>query len=123
MPWISIKAPIRIISEANNTDHWTKKRKRNKRNQALLGYMLNSVQKPPYFPVKVTLTRIAPRNLDNDNLAYSFKNLRDFISDWLLPGRAPGRADSDARLSFCYDQQKGEPKEYAVLITLTLDTQ
>ena len=61
-------------------------------------------------PIVVTLTRIAPRLLDvGDNLSGgSLKSLRDGIADWL------GVPDNDPRVTWLYDQRKGEPKKYAV---------
>lgn len=119
MPWVQIRLPIRLVSEANNTEHWTKKRKRKLQQQKMIGYLLNSQERPPYFPVLVTLTRISPRWLDSDNLQMAFKSIRDCVSNWLIPGKAPGQADSDKRIQWHYMQEKGQPKEYAVQITIS----
>jgi len=119
MPWVQIRLPLRLVSEANNTEHWTKKRKRKLQQQKMIGYLLNSQEKPPYFPVLVTLTRIAPRELDGDNLQMAFKSIRDALAGWLFPGKAPGQADSDKRIFWVYTQEKGQSKEYAVQITIS----
>ena len=68
------------------------------------------------LPVKMTLIRIAPRALDDDNLAYGLKSHRDCICDLIRPGMAPGRADGDSLVKVKYMQNKGKPKEYALKI-------
>ena len=60
----------------------------------------------------ITLTRIAPRPLDSDNLARSFKAIRDGIADAL------GIDDGSKRLTWNYAQEKGPPKRYAVRIEI-----
>lgn len=65
------------------------------------------------------LVRIAPRMLDeDDNLREAFKTIKDAVSDKLLPGLQPGRADGDDRIMWLYGQKKGIPKYYAVEIGL-----
>lgn len=121
MPFVNLKIPMKTVSESNRTsEHWTKKAKRHKKQQQVIRYILNTQEKPPYFPVKVTLTRIAPRSLDShENLPMAFKWITDAISDWLIPGLAKGRADSDKRIQWEFEQQKGNVREYAILITIS----
>ncbi len=114
---ISIKIPIRLVSEANNTDHWTKKHKRKKKISLLLKTYLPDLGKCQ-LPCKVILTRVAPRRFDFDNLVISFKHVRDQISGMLIPGLAAGRADDDDRIEWEYRQERGNPKEYAVIIEI-----
>lgn len=61
----------------------------------------------PALPVVVTLVRVGPRALDDDNLAFAFKAVRDGVADAL------GVKDHDPRVSWAYAQEKGE---YAVRI-------
>lgn len=112
-----VKIPIRLVSEANMSDHWTKKHARKKKIRLLLLSYLPDLSKC-HLPCKVVLTRIAPRKLDDDNLRTAFKFLRDEIADKLIPGKAPGRADDDERIEWCYDQVKGDPKEYGIHIVI-----
>jgi hypothetical protein len=56
----------------------------------------------------ITLTRIAPRKLDTDNLVSACKGVRDGIADTL------GVDDGDERITWKYAQRKGKPKQYAV---------
>jgi len=79
-------------------------------------WYLKTIERPP-LPIKVSMCRISPREYDYDNLVASMKEIRDKISDWLIPGLAPGRADSDERITWHYMQKKGEPKEVALEIT------
>jgi len=81
-------------------------------------WYLKTIEKPA-LPVKVTMTRISPREYDDDNLTSSMKEIRDKVADWLIPGLAPGRADSDERITWVYEQRKGQPKEIALEITFT----
>ncbi|MDC7243634.1 MAG: hypothetical protein PQJ44_06835 [Sphaerochaetaceae bacterium] len=113
---INIKIPMHLVSEANIQEHWTKKHRRKKKLQLLLlaYWPKNNIE----LPCTVSLTRIAPRTLDSDNLQFSFKYVRDFIADQLIPGKSAGRADDDDRIFWEYDQKKGKPKEYAIDITI-----
>lgn len=106
-----IRVPIRIESVANKREHWAAKAKRTKRQRAALYWaLLADVKVRPALPLVVTLTRIAPRVLDDDNLSSGFKACRDGIADWL------GVDDGDLRIQWKYAQAKGEPKEYAATV-------
>lgn len=63
-------------------------------------------------PLDITLTRVASRPLDTDNLASAFKAVRDGVADWL------GIDDGSSALRWHYAQRKGLPKEQAVEILL-----
>lgn len=55
------------------------------------------------WPLTVTVTRIGPRTLDTDNLAFSAKAVRDGIAD------AFGIDDGDERaVQWAYAQERGE---------------
>lgn len=103
----SITIPAYLMSEANNTDHWIKKRKRKKELQRAIQYIwrLSSISNIK-IPVLIKFTRIAPRSLDYDNLVISFKAARDTVADILIPGLAPGRADDSDQIEFEYSQEK-----------------
>ena len=66
----------------------------------------------PELPAVITITRVAPRALDSDNLAISAKSVRDGIADWL------GVDDGDKRLTWRYEQRRGRPKEYAAEVAV-----
>ena len=113
---IELKIPLRLVSEANLCCHWTKKHKRKKKIAALL--LCYWPKEKIVLPCTVTLTRVAPRMLDFDNLVHANKHLFDKICDLLRPGLAPGQADNTDLIEVVYKQEKGKPKEYAVKILI-----
>ena len=115
-----IKIPIRLVSEANSSEHWTKKYKR-RRIQKLLVKMCLAREKLPDLPCKIKLTRISPLKLDvYDNLPMCFKYVLDAVCDVLVPGLASGRADGDPRIhGVDFFQEKGAVGEYAITIEIT----
>lgn len=120
--------PIRLVSVANLREHWSKKAKRTAEHRAIASLALRRethkcwVHGPGIVPFKtsqldlkkivVSLTRVAPRSLDTDNLASACKGLRDGIADALTA------ADNHPNIRWEYSQQKGRPKEYAVLVEI-----
>lgn len=117
----TIRIPIRLDS-VNKKSHWATGYKKNKRLAfAIQAYLKVIPYRVPYsaiLPCQITLTRISPRSLDQDNLIASFKHTRDTIAGYLIPGLQAGRADSDERIQWNYDQRKGEVSEYAIEIKL-----
>lgn len=102
-----VEVPIRIESVANLREHWGKKAARAKKHRE------SAILVPKHaLPCRVTMMRIAPRNLDDDNLASAFKNLRDGIADRL------GVKDNDPRVEWRYLQNKGKPKEYTAFVVI-----
>lgn len=119
---ICVKIPVRILSEANNRDHWYQKLKRKKKLWQAISIYLSGKKFP--LPCKITLERIGPRKMDDDNLAYSFKSVRDAVSKIIIEAhfkpkasekRPMGYHDSDPRLFWHYGQKKGP---YAFTITI-----
>ncbi len=65
----------------------------------------------------VTLTRVAPRALDDDGAVTSLKACRDGVADALgLPN------DRDPRVTWRYAQRRGKVREYAVEVRLEAAT-
>ena len=97
---ITILLPIKTVSEANVREHWAirSKRARQHRHAARLNVMYHR----PFIqlPVTITLTRLGPRKLDSDNLAISFKHIRDGIAD------AIGVDDGDDKYLWKYEQEQ-----------------
>lgn len=112
---IEIKVPYKIFSEANVKEHWAIK---NRRKKAIFNYLNHFLKLPPMKSAKITFIRISPRSLDYDNLLYAFKNVRDYIADRIIPGKKMGQADSSKNLSFFYEQQRGDAKEFAFIIVI-----
>ena len=67
---------------------------------------------PVALPCEVTLTRLSPRKLDDDNLVGAFKWIRDAISEHFLPGLRPGRADDNPGFTWKYAQTRA--KDYGI---------
>lgn len=113
---MTIELPIRIESEANLREHWSKKANRARAQRMATHYTLKtrSVTTPDTSqPLVVTLTRIAPRALDTDNLARGFKAVRDAVAAWL------GIDDGSDRIEWRYGQEKGLPRVYEARLTIT----
>lgn len=115
--------PLRLESVANLREHWRRKAKRAREHRMLANAEASSIIRAirrdyPMFdlPCVVTLTRIAPRKLDSDNMASACKNVRDGIADafWC--------ADNDPRITWRYAQERGAPKEYALRIEIEQTT-
>ena len=66
----------------------------------------------PTLPCRVTLTRIAHKAMDGDNLQGAFKGCRDQLAAIM------GVDDADPRVDWCYDQKSGKPRAYAVRVTI-----
>lgn len=117
---------LHLVSEANDRSHWTMRRKRERTQKSIVwGHLQTAFAKNgiPGLPAVVRLTRIAPRRLDSDNLARAFKAIRDQVATCLLPATAGNQSrrwadDSDAQLSWEYDQRQGRPKQHAVCIEI-----
>ena len=110
--------PMRVVSEANLREHWRKRHARHKLIEKTLWVYFKNAKIE--LPCEIMLTRIAPRPLDEDNLiGGAMKHIRDTIADFLIPGKAPGRADADKRLKWLYRQDHRAPREYALEIEIT----
>lgn len=110
----TITSPIRTFSEANLREHWGPKSKRAKIQRATIAMLVQQLPKLLRYPgtFDVLLIRVAPRELDDDNLARSFKAIRDGIAD------AVGVDDRSKRFTWRYAQRKGAPKKYSVIIQI-----
>jgi hypothetical protein len=117
---------IRIESEANLSGHWRGKAARVKLQRSItrtmVGQKLREIGVRPGDLLAgegnclVVLTRVAPRPLDDDNLARSLKAVRDGVADAF-------KTDDGvkSKLKWRYGQEKGPPKQYAVRIQIKLN--
>ena len=114
---ILITIPSRIVSEANRREHWAAVAQRKRAHRAVACVLLKQRGQAPTNPwrVRVTLTRIAHRELDDDNLASGFKATRDGVADWL------GIDDGDPRISWRYAQESGAYGKYSATIKVEWD--
>jgi hypothetical protein len=107
---VKVTIPIKAQSTANLREHWAAKHKRvqpQRRAAALLTRPLASGLKPALV---VTLTRVSPRELDDDNLRSALKSIRDGVAVALrVDDRTPF-------VRWQYAQRRGAPHEQAVEI-------
>ena len=106
--------PIRTWSEANQRVHWGKRARRAKKQREAARMFVRIARRylPKVRSAAVTLTRIAPRSLDSDNLASAMKAVRDGVADAL------GIDDGSSLLEWRYAQERGKPGEYAVRVVI-----
>lgn len=107
--------PIRTTSEANAHEHWRVRQKRAKaqRQAAMIGVLTAWHRLALTLPAIVTMTRYGRRELDSDNLAGSFKHIRDGIAD------AFGVDDRDQRYTWVVRQERS--KHYGIRIEIDTD--
>lgn len=117
---VEIRIPLpglKLVSLTNQREHW-RTRARRAKSQRHIGELtvkaaLRSSGEVLRFPVTVTITRIAPRVLDDDNLAGAAKSVRDGVADAL------GVDDRDPRVRWAVAQRKGKPREYGAEVVLS----
>jgi hypothetical protein len=116
---LTLTLPIRTVTESNAKEHWATKHRRAKaqRQDVFISLGLSHRTRPP-LPLQITVTRISPRPLDEDNCVSSLKHCIDGIADWLAGEYGKGN-DRLPGLTWRYAQRRGKPKEYAVEITIT----
>jgi hypothetical protein len=112
--------PIKTVPESNrSSEHFIVKSKRHRTQQLQMWAALHNKNLDVQLPCRIKLTRIAPRKLDKaENLPMSMKWVTDSIADYIFPGQAAGRADDTTDIEFFFDQEKGDPKEYAIRVTI-----
>ena len=117
LPSFRVMASIRTVSAANAREHWAVKAKRNKTERTAIRAYFGSC--PPSLRLTdsnliVSFTRFGKRLLDDDNLAGSFKAIRDEVAACL------GRDDGPkAGIRWVYSQQTA--KEYWIEIEVKAD--
>jgi len=107
---IDITLQIRTVNPTNNRQHWRVVWQRSKKQRAIT--FLAVEQQSPKLPAVVTMTRISPGTLDDDNLRPALKSIRDGIAD------AFGVPDNDPRIEWRYDQAKAKRGQYGVRVCI-----
>lgn len=110
--------PIKTVSEANSSEHWTAKSKRHQQQKFFIQLALKKNIHLVSLPCEVKLIRIG-RKLDFANLVCSLKWVEDSVADMLIPGLKPGRADGDPRIKTEFCQEPG--KILAIRIEISYD--
>ena len=89
----------------NMHDSWVDKHARSTAHKRAIRAQWRETKSQVSLPCQVIFTRLSPRELDDDNLPSAFKYIRDALSNLLIPGLAPGRADNDKRIKWEYHQE------------------
>lgn len=117
-----VTLPLRIRSPLNGSHgHWAAAARLRKQERQTVGLCCSApleayrqgLAKGYLASVRVTIVRVAPRQLDDDNLRAGAKAIRDGVTDALGL-----KDDRDARLTWDYGQERGKPNEYAVRIVV-----
>jgi hypothetical protein len=108
---------IKLISPNLNA-HWTKRRNLSLKIQKMLKIETKIANPSLKLPANVTLCRIAPRIMDDDNLQSAFKGIRDGVAMLFFPDSKPGQKDNCKEIIWIYEQKKGASREYAIEITI-----
>jgi hypothetical protein len=114
---IEFFVPIRATFTLNSREHWSARARKRKaeRNAVAIAYRVSAKLMPRtaqalmLAPVLVTLTRVGPRKLDDDNVQGALKAIRDEVAAQL------GLDDGDPRITWKYEQAKGD---YAVRVRI-----
>jgi hypothetical protein len=96
---LEVTIPIATVSEANRRGHWGGRARRARAQRQGVAVALARHERPA-LPLRVTLTRIASRRLDSDNLAGALKAVRDGVAAWLGCDDSP-----HAPVSWSYAQE------------------
>lgn len=101
--------PMALPSVANLREHWKVRATRAKAHRSAARVKLGRCEPHASWlglggVVVVTLTRVAARPLDDDNLASAAKSLRDGVADAL------GVTDRHPHLTWRYRQERTKPK-------------
>lgn len=111
---LDMTLPIRLYS-ITNIRAWKVNNRHSKEQRAQIAAWLHGWAGllASALPLSITITRIAPRDLDNDNLQASAKHVRDAIA------RIIGLDDRDPRITWETVLQERRPKTYAIRIQIT----
>ncbi len=84
-----VAIPMKLPSTANLREFWATKAKRNKSQRAAVALAMKARRQSMLevvahltrgLSLEVTLCRVSPRELDDDNLASAFKSVRDEVA-------------------------------------------
>jgi len=114
---MKVTIPIRAESTANKREHWAARHRRTQPQRKAAALLSKSLVRELRPALVVTLTRVAPRSLDDDNLRGALKSFRDGVASAL-------RVDDRTPLvRWEYGQRRGEAHEHAVEISFAAPTE
>lgn len=104
---VEFAIPVRATFTLNSREHWASRARKRKaeRTAVALAMRVRRARFDVDAGVVVTLTRVGPRKLDDDNVQGALKAIRDEVAKQL------GVDDGDQRVTWRYAQERGE---YAV---------
>lgn len=115
---IRIETEIKLTSP-NVKKHHMVEYSNNKKKKTAIRCLLNlEKHNMPNLPVHVRITRQCKRQFDWDNFVSACKPIRDTIADFIIPGKAPGQADSSLDIYWHYDQEKYNNKKEKLVIEI-----
>lgn len=110
--YLAFVLPLRLTTLGNAKEHWRTKAARARSQRDVTALVLRSLGPPPTVDgLTVTMTRVAPNGLDDDNAVGCFKHCRDQIAQWL------GIDDGDPRVTWKVEQAREAPRTYGARVT------
>lgn len=115
---IVVDIPILTKTPNGSRGSWAAHAARRRRERQTVRACL-SIHRPAALPVVVTLIRMSPRPLDDDNNVASFKSVRDEVALWLGVDDGP----RETRVRWLYDQEhthkvNGAPAQKGIRIVV-----
>lgn len=105
---IDVTLHLKTVGGLNAREHWRQRSRRVKVERSTAALVV-----PPHpLPCVVTMTRLSPGELDDDNLPGACKGIRDGIADRL------GIDDRDKRVQWRYSQEKCKRGEFGVRVRI-----
>ena len=104
---------LRLQSEMNKREHWAALYKRKKVQHHIAALGMHGLDPVGHLgsDLRITLTRIGPRKMDDDANVSAFKFIRDAVAQCIWGGRMGQR---DGLAEWRYEQRRGAVGEYAV---------
>lgn len=110
---VRVTLPLKVVNESNQRGHWSARARRTKAARTTVGLVvaahIRAAGPGLRLPLVVTLTRIAPRNLDTDGVVSALKATRDGVADAL------GVDDGSDRVTWLYGQRRGKPGDVTIV--------
>lgn len=105
---LEFEVPIKASTSQNARMHWAQLARVRKSEKAAVAYRFHPRGMKPFLII--TLTRIAPSAMDDDNLAGVLKGIRDGVAARL------GIDDGSPLVRWLYRQERRGVREYAVVV-------
>jgi hypothetical protein len=113
---IKIESHTKLISPNRKKHHMTLHSYHKKHKESIWFLLKSQENDKPKLPAHVTMTRYSKKRFDSDNYITACKHIRDTIADFLIPGKAPGQADSSLDIYWHYWQEKPQEDKKEKLV-------